>query len=122
MFIIGHRGARAAARENTLHAVEVGIACADYVEVDVRLSREGMPVVIHDATLDRTTDGSGAVCTYLLSELKALDTGDGEQIPGLQEVVSLVTGGGAACLSRSRRRGVRRRSAACWTAMILKNS
>lgn len=92
MFIVGHRGARAAAPENTLRALEIGIACADYVEVDVRLSREDIPVVIHDATLDRTTDGSGPVCKYLLSELKALDAGDGEEIPTLQEVVSLVDG------------------------------
>lgn len=92
MFIVGHRGARASAPENTLRALEIGMACADYVEVDVRLSREGLPVVMHDATLDRTTDGSGAVCTYLLSELKALDAGDREHIPTLQEVVSLVTG------------------------------
>jgi glycerophosphoryl diester phosphodiesterase len=92
MFIVGHRGARAAAPENTLRAVEVGMACADYVEVDVRLSRDGVPVIIHDATLDRTTDGSGALCTSLLSELKALDAGEGEHIPTLQEVISLVSG------------------------------
>ncbi|WP_298669777.1 glycerophosphodiester phosphodiesterase family protein [uncultured Methanofollis sp.] len=98
MFIIGHRGARAVAPENTLRALEVGMACADYVEVDVRLSRDGVPVIMHDATLDRTTDGSGPICAYLLSELKVLDAGDGERVPTLQEVVSRVSGRRGLCV------------------------
>jgi len=88
--IIGHRGARALAPENTLLAVDRGIACAGWVEVDVRLSREGIPMVIHDATLDRTTDGKGPVRETSLADLRRLDAGQGERIPLLQEVLDRV--------------------------------
>ena len=77
MWIIGHRGARAIAPENTLKAIRAGMVCADYVEVDVRLSRDGIPVIIHDARLDRTTSGTGQVNDLELKELKELDAGDG---------------------------------------------
>ena len=90
MQIIGHRGARALEPENTLRAVERGLACAGWVEVDVRLSREGVPVVIHDATLDRTTEGKGAVRDTPLVELRRLDAGQGERIPLLSEVLDRV--------------------------------
>jgi len=53
MFIVGHRGAAALAPENTLRAIEKGIECADCVEVDVRLTWDGIPVIIHDADLAR---------------------------------------------------------------------
>lgn len=92
MFIIGHRGARGTDPENTLRAVRAGMACADYVEVDVRLSHDGIPVVMHDLLLDRTTNGTGPVHEYTLDELKALDAGQGEEIPTLEEVCSLVSG------------------------------
>jgi len=92
MLIIGHRGARALEPENTLRALRRGMACADYVEVDVRLSRDGVPVAIHDAAVDRTTDGKGAVRDLTLDQLKALDAGGGEQIPTFQEVLNLVRG------------------------------
>lgn len=88
--IIGHRGARALAPENTLRAVARGLECAGWVEVDVRLSRGGVPVVIHDVTLDRTTDGSGAVRATPLADLRRLDAGQGERIPLLQEVLDRV--------------------------------
>jgi len=90
MQIIGHRGARALEPENTLRAVERGLACAGWVEVDVRLSREGVPVVMHDATLDRTTDGTGPVRDALVVELRRLDAGQGERIPLLSEVLDRV--------------------------------
>lgn len=92
MFIIGHRGARSVEPENTLRAIREGMKCADYVEVDVRLSKDRVPVVIHDATLDRTTDGSGAVGAYTQRELRKFDAGRGEKIPTLEEVCLLVTG------------------------------
>ena len=92
MWIIGHRGARAVEPENTLRAVRAGMACADYVEVDVRLSRDGIPVVMHDLLLDRTTNGTGPVNEHTAEALQMLDAGDGEKIPTLEEVCSLVAG------------------------------
>ena len=90
MLIIGHRGARGLEPENTLRALRRGIECADLVEVDLRLTRDGIPVAIHDATLDRTTDGTGPVQDYTVEELKRLDAGEGETIPTLREVLDLV--------------------------------
>ncbi len=90
MLIIGHRGARALEPENTLRALRRGMACADLVEVDVRLTRDGIPVVIHDATVDRTTDGTGPVKGYTIEDIKRLDAGEGETIPTLREVLDLV--------------------------------
>ncbi|MCM2465828.1 glycerophosphodiester phosphodiesterase [Methanoculleus oceani] len=90
MLIIGHRGARALGPENTLRALRRGMACADLVEVDLRLTRDGIPVAIHDATVDRTTDGTGPVKGYTLEDLTALDAGEGETIPTLQAVLDLV--------------------------------
>jgi len=92
MLIVGHRGARALEPENTLRAIRAGMACADYVEVDVRLSRDGVPVVIHDASVDWTTDGAGAVRDLTLRELKTLDAGCGAEVPTLREVLDCVRG------------------------------
>jgi glycerophosphoryl diester phosphodiesterase len=92
MLIIGHRGARAQQPENTLRALEEGIRCADFVEIDLRRSRDGELVVIHDPTVDRTTNGTGPVRTFSLTELKSLDAGKGEKIPTFQEVLDLVAG------------------------------
>ena len=75
MWIVGHRGARAIAPENTLRAIRAGMKCADYVEVDVRLSHDNIPVLIHDARLARTTSGTGQVNDMTLTELKGLDAG-----------------------------------------------
>ncbi|MGB4916244.1 MAG: glycerophosphodiester phosphodiesterase family protein, partial [Propionicimonas sp.] len=71
MMIWAHRGARRQAPENTLpafrRAVELG---AEGVEFDVQLSADGIPVVIHDETLDRTTDGHGRVVDHTLAQLR----------------------------------------------------
>jgi len=76
--VIGHRGAAAFAPENTLpsfaHALEVG---ADAVELDLHMSTDGELMVIHDATLDRTTDGSGPVEGRTREELQRFDAGHG---------------------------------------------
>ncbi len=93
MWIVGHRGARAVAPENTLRGIRAGMKCADYVEVDVRLSHDGIPVLIHDARLDRTTSGTGQVNDLTLIKLQALDAGDGETIPTLLEVLPVVAQG-----------------------------
>lgn len=92
MLIIGHRGAKGEEPENTLRAVRAGMACADSVEVDVRLSLDGVPVVMHDPLLDRTTNGTGPVNEYTKETLQTLDAGGGEKIPTLEEVCSLVAG------------------------------
>jgi glycerophosphoryl diester phosphodiesterase len=76
--VIAHRGGRARAPENTLEAMQLGMADgADAIEFDVRLSADGEVVVIHDATVDRTTDGSGAVERMTLADLRSLDAGRG---------------------------------------------
>ncbi len=92
MKIIGHRGARAVAPENTVMALRIGIECADYVEVDARLTSDGVAVVMHDATLDRTTNGSGPLNSHTFDEVRTLDAGVGERIPTLAEVCDLVRG------------------------------
>jgi glycerophosphoryl diester phosphodiesterase len=92
MLIIGHRGARAREPENTLRAVKEGMRCADYVEIDLRRSRDGELVVMHDPTVDRTTNGTGPVGALSLTELKRLDAGKGEEIPTFLEVLDLVRG------------------------------
>ncbi len=95
---IAHRGASHAAPPNTLSAflkaAELG---ADGVEFDVQRSADGVPVVIHDFSVDRTTDGTGAVSSMTLAELKELDAGStfdpsyaGEPIPTLAEVLEAV--------------------------------
>lgn len=94
-FVWGHRGASAIAPENTLAAFRAAEAAgADGVELDVQLSRDGVPVVLHDSTVDRTSDGRGAVGELTLAELKELDAGSwfgaafaGEKIPNLAEVL-----------------------------------
>jgi glycerophosphoryl diester phosphodiesterase len=74
--VIAHRGASAYAPENTIPAFELAVRQgADALELDVRLSRDGAPVVIHDATLDRTTDLTGPVRGRTLAELRAADAG-----------------------------------------------
>jgi glycerophosphoryl diester phosphodiesterase len=74
--VIAHRGASASAPENTLPAFELAVQQgADAFELDVRLTRDGAPVVIHDATLERTTSLTGPVRARTLAELRAADAG-----------------------------------------------
>jgi len=93
MIIVGHRGACGHAPENTLasfaKAIEMG---CQRVEFDVHLSRDGVPVVIHDATVDRTTNGKGSVRSLSLEDLKRLDAGQGDSIPTLMEVMDFCRG------------------------------
>lgn len=100
-FVFAHRGGRALAPENTLLAFETGLAAgADGLECDVRLSRDGVPVVIHDATLERTTNLTGPVSARTAAELARVDAashferdgafpwrGQGVGIPTLAEVL-----------------------------------
>lgn len=96
--IFAHRGACALAPENTLTSFELAVEHqADFIELDAKLSRDGHVMVIHDATLDRTTDGQGKVNEFSLVDLKKLDAGSkfdsrfaGEKIPTLDEVFEQV--------------------------------
>jgi len=67
-------------------------AGCDLIECDVHLSSDGRLMVIHDHTLDRTTNGTGLVRDHTAAELRKLDAGDGEKIPLLQEVIELAIG------------------------------
>ncbi len=99
-WVIAHRGYRSSFPENTFCAFEAAIEVkADMIELDVSLSRDRVPVVIHDKNLDRTTDGEGLVADFSISELKKLDAGSwfnkefkGEKIPTLEETLDLIKG------------------------------
>jgi len=86
--VIAHRGASAEQPENTMaafrRAVELG---ADAIELDVRLSRDGVPMVVHDATLDRTTSATGPVSARTADELARLRVGNTTGVPRLEEVL-----------------------------------
>jgi glycerophosphoryl diester phosphodiesterase len=98
--VIAHRGFSGAAPENTLAAVRAAIEIgADMVEVDVTLSADGHLIVIHDESVDRTTDGVGAVSELTLVELQRLDAGAwfaprfaGERLPTLEAVLAEAEG------------------------------
>lgn len=86
--IIAHRGASGHTPENTLAAFQLALdQNADGIELDVMLSADKQIVVIHDSTVDRTTNGSGHVRNMTLAQLKQLDAGNGEKIPTLEEVL-----------------------------------
>jgi glycerophosphoryl diester phosphodiesterase len=95
---VAHRGYSAVAPENTLPALAGALlAGATLVEFDVRTTMDGVPVVIHDRTVDRTTDGSGQVSELTLGEVRALDAGSwfspafaGLRVPLLSEVLDLL--------------------------------
>ena len=95
--VLAHRGASGHAPENTLEAFRVAMEMgAEGFELDVHVSRDGELVVIHDETVDRTTDGTGYVKDLTLRELKALDASNGmaayrgARIPTLGEVYDLI--------------------------------
>jgi glycerophosphoryl diester phosphodiesterase len=92
---LGHRGASAYAPENTLTSFNLAFDMgADGVELDVSVTKDRVPVVIHDNRVDRTTDGHGAIAEMTLAEVKRFDAGAffgakfrGEKIPTLAEVL-----------------------------------
>ena len=87
--IIAHRGASLEMPENTLGAFRLAIEQgADGLEFDLHLSADGVPVIIHDATLERTTNGNGRVADWTFEQLQVLDAGNGEQIPSLDQLFS----------------------------------
>jgi len=98
--VIAHRGNSGRAPANTMEsirqAVDLGV---DMVELDVRISKDGVPVLIHNDTVDETTDGTGAVSSLELAQLKELDAGSwkderyaGERIPTLMEALEFTKG------------------------------
>lgn len=89
--VIGHRGAGALAAENTLGSIRAAAKCkADLVEVDVRLSKDGHLVLMHDETVDRTTNGKGKVEDLSLAELQSEEfMGNDRRVPTLREAVEL---------------------------------
>ncbi|HEY9330567.1 MAG TPA: glycerophosphodiester phosphodiesterase family protein [Streptomyces sp.] len=88
---IGHRGVMGVEPENTLrsfiHAEQAGM---DLIELDLHLSKDGALAVMHDAEVDRTTDGKGPIADKTLSELRELDAGQGERVPVFEEVLDAV--------------------------------
>jgi len=100
VFIIGHRGAPVEAPENTIpsfiKAIESG---ADFIEIDVRSTKDGVLIVLHDSGVDRTTNGSGPVSEMMFSEVRRLDAGGwfsekyrGVTIPSFDEVLDIAEG------------------------------
>ncbi|MXY98445.1 MAG: hypothetical protein F4Z29_12030 [Gemmatimonadetes bacterium] len=97
---VAHRGASGNYPENTLRAFQMALEIGvDEIELDLRTTRDGQLVVMHDATADRTTDGTGAICELTLAEIKALDAGRvfgdrfrGERVPTWEEALDLVQG------------------------------
>ena len=89
--IIGHRGAAALLPENTLDSFRAAFEDfkADGIEFDVHFSADKIPVIIHDATLERTTNGRGFVSRQTFQQLQKLDAGKGARIPSLEEVLVL---------------------------------
>jgi len=98
--IIAHRGASGIAPENTLAAIDLAMQSqAEIIEIDVHLTKDGKIVVIHDKSVDRTTNGTGLISELTLGEIRALDAGSwysesfaGEKIPLLSEVMDMVVG------------------------------
>ncbi|MFF2509293.1 glycerophosphodiester phosphodiesterase [Streptomyces sp. NPDC058067] len=89
---IGHRGVMGVEPENTLRSfVAAQDAGLDLIELDLHLSKDGALVVMHDADVDRTTDGRGPIADKTLTELRALDAGRGERVPVFEEVLDAVT-------------------------------
>ncbi|MCM3722946.1 glycerophosphodiester phosphodiesterase [Solibacillus isronensis] len=97
---VAHRGATAYAPENTIAAFDLAVDMkADYIEIDVQRSKDGELVLIHDTTVDRTTDGTGKVGDLTFKQLRSLDAGSwkgeqftGEPIPTFEEVLDLYRG------------------------------
>lgn len=99
--LIAHRGWSGKAPENTLSAIMLALEepKIDSIEIDVHLTKDGVPVVIHDHKVDRTTNGSGYVKDKTVEEIKALDAGSWfnplfaeEKVPTLEEVLELTAG------------------------------
>ncbi|MBI3911454.1 MAG: glycerophosphodiester phosphodiesterase [Armatimonadetes bacterium] len=93
MIVVGHRGCALLEPENTLRGFRRALALGcDYVETDVRLTRDGHLILMHDEMVDRTTNGSGRMADLSFAEIRALDAGQGERIPTLAELLEVIRG------------------------------
>ena len=100
ILVIAHRGVKMQAPENTLAAIQKAIELGyDYVELDVRFTKDDVPVLMHDPTLDRTTDCSGMLRDYTLEQLGECDAGisysekfAGERVPTLKQALKFMQG------------------------------
>lgn len=91
--VIAHRTAMGHAPENTLLGIRQALDMrCDGVEVDVQLSADGVPVLIHDDDLQRTTNAAGLIADRTYAELQRLDAGEGEPVPSLRDALQLVGG------------------------------
>ncbi len=107
LILIAHRGASPEAPENTLAAFNRAKTVADFVEYDVWPTKDGQLVVIHDSTLERTTNGTGAVSDHTLAEIQQLDAGSwfnaacaGEKIPTADETIAAIQTDAAPFMER----------------------
>ncbi|UUZ85310.1 hypothetical protein LJK88_18140 [Paenibacillus sp. P26] len=90
---LAHRGYPKKYPENTMASFQAALDLAfSHLELDVQLSKDGVPVVIHDTTVNRTTNGKGRVADLTFEELRRLDAGGGQRIPTLEEVLLLAKG------------------------------
>lgn len=91
IYVVGHRGAAGVEPENTIrgfrYALELGV---DYTECDIHLTKDNHLVVIHDDSVDRTTNGTGTVRSLTFAEIRSLDAGKGERVPTITEVLEVV--------------------------------
>ena len=93
MIRVGHRGAAGHEPENTLSSLQYAIGLGlDIAEFDIRRTQDGVLVLLHDETVDRTTNGKGPVDHFSFRDLKALDAGHGNPIPSLEEALRLADG------------------------------
>jgi len=93
MFVVGHRGAAGVLPENTIKGFEYAISLGvTYVECDVHLTLDKHLVVMHDATVDRTTNGTGKIEDLSFETIRNLDAGEGAQVPTLDEVLAVTKG------------------------------
>ena len=100
---IAHRGGKVTTPENTLASFRNAIARgADYLEFDVQMTVDGHLVVIHDVTVDRTTNGTGLVGEMTLDQITALDAGKGESVPTFAEVIQLAKENGIDILPEAK--------------------
>lgn len=100
---IAHRGGIAYAPENTLAAFQNAInQGVDWLEFDVQMTKDGALVVIHDETVDRTTNGTGAVRDMTLEQIRSLDAGQGQKVPTFEEVMELAKTNGVRILPETK--------------------
>lgn len=118
-FVIGHAAGAGEAPANTLAGVEACLdARAEAIEIDLQLCADGIPVLMHDETVDRTTNLKGRVRRLTVDELAEADAGQGEHVPTLDEVLELVNGQMAVFCELKATTGDERQDSRLVTAVI----